>query len=72
MHVLLTSPDGARVVAVPVGASEVAPGVYRMVAVAAPVVTDRAAAVARVEALFARHGGLGDTTRLVREQRDAG
>lgn len=69
-HIVLTSPDGAHAVALPVTAREVAPGVFRMVA-ARLRPDDREAAVRRIQELFARNPSLGDTTRLVREMRDA-
>jgi predicted RNA binding protein YcfA (HicA-like mRNA interferase family) len=75
-HIAFTSRDGGRVVILPLGVAQIADGVYRTilsVADDAPVAThpDTGAALARLDALFARHPVDEEPTAAVRAERDA-
>lgn len=63
--------DGGRLVWLPLGFEQVAPGVFRMLDLPSKR-GEAAEALERMDALFARHPHQDDTTRVIREQRDAG
>ncbi len=76
-HVLYEEPVTHRLLVLPTAFEKVAPGVYRVVAAAsaagAVAEGDPAAreALGVIDALSANNPHTGDTTRLIREQRDA-